>query len=70
MSAAPQLAPASISEDQIIPAEQTLASRQETVESSRQVDIAQLAYLLWQQRGCPVGSAETDWLEAEQQLSR
>jgi hypothetical protein len=28
-------------------------------------DIANLAYSLWQQRGCPEGSPEQDWLEAE-----
>jgi hypothetical protein len=27
--------------------------------------IAALAYHLWQQRGCPAGSGEQDWLEAE-----
>lgn len=27
--------------------------------------IADLAYRLWQQRGCPAGSGETDWYEAE-----
>jgi hypothetical protein len=27
--------------------------------------IAALAYRLWQQRGCPAGSGEQDWLEAE-----
>jgi len=32
------------------------------------MDIAVLAYQLWQGRGCPVGSPEIDWLEAEQQL--
>jgi hypothetical protein len=42
----------------------------ETVECSRCAEMARLAYTLWQQRGCPVGSAEVDWLEAEQQLSR
>ena len=30
--------------------------------------IAQLAYSLWQQRGCLDGSAEKDWFEAERQL--
>lgn len=29
---------------------------------------AQLAYSLWERRGCPENSAEADWLEAEQQL--
>ncbi len=32
--------------------------------------IAQLAYQLWQQRGCPIGSPEEDWYRAQQQLQR
>jgi Protein of unknown function (DUF2934) len=31
-------------------------------------NIAQLAYLLWQRRGCPEGSPDNDWFEAERQL--
>jgi hypothetical protein len=31
-------------------------------------ECSQRAYSLWQQRGCPEGSAERDWLEAEEQL--
>lgn len=31
-------------------------------------DIAQLAYLKWQKRGCPLGDAERDWLAAEAEL--
>ncbi len=31
-------------------------------------DIAMLAYVLWEQRGCPVGSPEQDWMEAEQKM--
>jgi hypothetical protein len=31
-------------------------------------DIAALAYALWQQRGCPEGSPENDWYEAERKL--
>jgi hypothetical protein len=38
--------------------------------TSQQDDIARLAYALWQQRGCPVGSAEFDWFEAEEKLVR
>jgi len=30
--------------------------------------IGDLAYRLWQARGCPDGTAEQDWLEAEKQL--
>jgi len=31
--------------------------------------IASLAYSLWQQRGCPEGSPEADWLRAEEELA-
>lgn len=34
----------------------------------QQQAIANLAYELWQQRGCPVGSPEDDWNRAEQIL--
>jgi hypothetical protein len=37
-------------------------------EGTSQEDIAKLAYALWQRRGCPEGSPENDWIEAEQQL--
>ena len=30
--------------------------------------IAQLAFALWQERGCPHGSPEQDWLRAERHL--
>lgn len=33
---------------------------------NRKVD--ELAYQLWQARGCPVGTAEQDWLDAERRL--
>jgi len=29
-------------------------------------DIAEIAYALWQSRGCPSNSAGADWLEAEE----
>ncbi len=32
-------------------------------------EIAALAYSLWQQRGCPDGTAEEDWFRAEQELA-
>jgi len=31
--------------------------------------IALLAYALWEARGCPEGSPEVDWLQAEQELN-
>jgi hypothetical protein len=30
--------------------------------------IASLAYALWQERGCPDGTAEEDWFRAEQEI--
>jgi hypothetical protein len=30
--------------------------------------IAALAYQLWQERGCPIGSDQEDWFQAEQEL--
>lgn len=30
--------------------------------------VAELAYELWQSRGCPDGSAEEDWFQAEREL--
>lgn len=31
-------------------------------------DIAALAYALWQERGCPEGSPDEDWFQAEERL--
>ena len=31
-------------------------------------EIAEAAYQRWVERGCPQGSAEEDWLEAEKEL--
>jgi hypothetical protein len=36
--------------------------------SPDQATIAQLAYLYWLERGCPIGSPEEDWSRAEQDL--
>ena len=69
MSAAPKLSSESIAEERKASTAPILESNTADVEISRQNDMAQLAYALWQQRGCPIGSSETDWLEAEQQLS-
>jgi hypothetical protein len=32
-------------------------------------EIAGLAYQLWEERGCPLGSPEQDWFLAESELS-
>ena len=34
------------------------------------VEIAARAYELWQERGCPIGSSETDWFRAEEELRK
>ena len=37
-------------------------------ENSTDAQIATLAYRLWQERGCPIGSPEEDWFQAESEL--
>jgi len=32
-------------------------------------DIARLAYHLWEERGCPIGSPDEDWFRAEELLT-
>jgi hypothetical protein len=31
--------------------------------------ISKLAFRKWQERGCPAGTPERDWLEAERELN-
>jgi len=38
-------------------------------EPLNQQDVADLAYQRWVERGCPQGSPEEDWFEAERQVS-
>jgi len=33
-------------------------------------EIEKVAYELWQQRGCPIGSPEEDWFRAEEMLQK
>ena len=37
--------------------------------SASHEDIAQRAFQLWQDRGCPEGSPDVDWEQAEDELS-
>jgi hypothetical protein len=49
-----------------------VATRQEeTLEPERvsEIEIAARAYEIWQSRGCPIGSAEEDWFQAERELT-
>ncbi len=48
--------------------DRTGSPQPQTFESLPNEKVAKLAYTLWQQRGCPKGSAEFDWLEAERKL--
>jgi hypothetical protein len=43
-------------------------NRENEMKDRAQQDIANLAYALWQRRGCPDGSPEQDWLEAEKMI--
>jgi hypothetical protein len=53
------------------PAMEQVATDTETkfTETLEQDQIAALAYALWQARGCPEGSPDDDWLQAEQELT-
>lgn len=39
-------------------------------ELNRHELIAHRAYQRWQARGCPVGSPETDWFQAEEEITQ
>jgi hypothetical protein len=40
------------------------------LEPGNQEEISALAYALWIQRGCPLGSPEVDWFRAEEELKK
>lgn len=40
------------------------------VDNATRAEIAELAYSLWEERGCRCGSSETDWLEAEEIIQK
>jgi Protein of unknown function (DUF2934) len=60
------LVPYDIPEKKIVRSETSLVGSQQAEEM--EASIARLAYALWQQRGCPEGTSEQDWAEAEQQV--
>ena len=47
--------------------EEPIALETETLKATAS-DVAALAYRLWQERGCPMGSPEDDWYRAEELL--
>lgn len=59
-------APGSVQRDLSKRSTKTTSEAQSARTATRE-EIAQLAYAIWQQRGCPEGSAEQDWFDAERQ---
>ena len=45
------------------------SKRKNTTAASEPDHVAELAYTLWESRGCPIGSPEEDWFKAEQELA-
>lgn len=56
-----------------MPKEATRLARERLAASTehqpRHDDIAALAYARWQEKGCPQGTHQEDWLSAEQELT-
>jgi hypothetical protein len=46
----------------------TDSTQRNAPESVNENAIATLAYQLWQERGCPIGSDQEDWFRAEKEL--
>ena len=62
-----------IAEDIARAADQTVPEHAGSEAAAGQISqesIEKLAYQLWLKRGCPAGSAEEDWYEAERSLQR
>lgn len=47
---------------------ETLPNAMSPAEPKNDLDVAAIAYRLWEERGCPQGDAERDWYEAERQV--
>ena len=60
-----------MAKQRITPSEEPVKTiRSPLRETINTAEIAALAHHLWQARGCPAGSPEIDWFQAEQQLRR
>lgn len=46
----------------------TTAAQTESIQNLKPEEIATRSYELWQERGCPIGSPEVDWFQAEEEL--
>jgi hypothetical protein len=51
------------------PAKAEIGANVEAPVTTSSNEIAVLAYKLWMDRGCPVGSPDEDWFRAERELS-
>lgn len=40
----------------------------ESAKTSNEHDVAELAFQLWNKRGCPIGTPEEDWFRAEAEI--
>jgi len=49
--------------------ETDISSEVASAMNSDSSEIAALAYQLWNDRGCPIGSPEEDWFRAEMELT-
>jgi hypothetical protein len=45
------------------------ATPEKSIASDQHQKIEQLAYQLWLERGCPIGSDQEDWFRAENMLN-
>jgi hypothetical protein len=45
------------------------ATPEKSIASDQHQKIEQLAYQLWLERGCPIGSDQKDWFRAENMLN-
>jgi hypothetical protein len=52
----------------VVPDVTTSPDAQPAVAEIDETRIAALAYQLWQERGCPIGSDQDDWFRAETML--
>ena len=60
----------SAKKNQVTPRKENLSHKEVTQQTANlsHDKIALRAYRLWQERGSPIGSAEEDWLRAEQEI--
>lgn len=45
------------------------ATMEESIAGDQRQKIERLAYRLWMERGCPIGSDQEDWFRAENMLN-